>query len=145
MIDTHCHLDLPIFKEDLSSVLQSAKDVGISDIIIPSISAGHWNGVKKLFQLSSQPKLHVAYGLHPMFTEEHSNSDIGALERWIQLEAPVAVGECGLDFFIQDFDKNKQLALFEAQVKLSCEYDLPLIIHSRKSLDLILKIIRKVK
>lgn len=143
MIDTHCHLDFKVFDNDRESVLQAAKNNGISDIIIPSILLDNWASVKQLTEHYQQPKLHPAYGLHPMFSKKQKEEDIAVLESWIQTEKPIAIGECGLDFFIDDFQQAKQLYLFEAQVKLACQYDLPLIIHARKSLDIVLKILRK--
>lgn len=143
MIDTHCHLDLSIFDRDRVNVLQTAFDMGITDIILPSISYNNWSAIKQLTTLASPINLHASYGLHPMFIKQHQESDIDSLKGWLEIETSIAVGECGLDFFIKDHDKERQLAFFEAQVRLACEFELPLIIHARKSLDLILKIIRK--
>lgn len=143
MIDTHCHLDLATFDHDRADVLQQAKAVGVSDIIVPSISRANWSAVKQLTQQPSSVKLHACYGLHPMFMKQHREADLESLRQYMQSEMPVAVGECGLDFFINDDDKERQLYFFEAQVKIACDFNLPLIIHARKSLDFILKIVRK--
>lgn len=143
MIDTHCHFDLAIFDHDRNTLLQNAHEVGITDIILPSISHSTWATIRELTRQSSPVSLHSSYGLHPMFLNKHSDSDIDQLKIWLDKETPIAVGECGLDFFINKPDKERQLMLFEAQVKLACDFDLPLIIHSRKSLDFILKILRK--
>ncbi|MCK5918000.1 MAG: TatD family hydrolase [Cocleimonas sp.] len=146
LIDTHCHLDNTLFAPDFDLILQRATDNAVSDIIIPAIAVDNW---EKLKSLSKQNKnLHVAYGLHPMFMPQHCLQDLDLLEQWLQSETAIAVGECGLDFFIFDKQgdhqqaKKAQQALFNAQLDLAQQYKLPVIIHSRKSLDLVLKEIR---
>lgn len=147
LIDTHCHLDLAVFDADRDTVLQHAFNNGISDIIIPAISANHWQTIKALS--TKHRHLHPAYGLHPMFMSQHTVQDLDRLEHWLQTEKVIAVGECGLDFFIfnQQTDpeqaKTAQQYLFHNQVALAQQYNLPIIMHSRKSLDLILKEIRQ--
>ena len=147
LIDTHCHLDLAIFDADREAVLQRAVNHAVSDIIIPAVTKNHWKKIKKLTEKHSN--LHPAYGLHPMFMSQHKRQDIDHLEHWLQSEKMIAVGECGLDFFIfnQQTDikqaKAEQQYLFHNQVALAQQYQLPVILHSRKSLDLILKEIRQ--
>jgi TatD DNase family protein len=144
LIDSHCHLDMDCFAKDRDQILCSAQNANISDIIMPAISAKQWPLMQKIQQENKTTvQLHTAYGLHPMFMQQHQQHDLESLHNWLDAKNPIAVGECGLDFFIKDADQASQLALFEAQVKLSCQFDLPLIIHSRKSLDLVLKILRQ--
>lgn len=147
IIDTHCHLDNVLFNTDFDGVLQRAVDNAVSNIIIPAITRASW---EKISSLSKQNKnLHAAYGLHPMFMPQHQTQDLDYLEQWLQSEKAIAVGECGLDFFIFDKQGNHQQAkkaqqqLFSAQLALAQQYQLPVIIHSRKSLDLVLKEIRQ--
>ncbi len=146
LIDTHCHIDNALFDSDFDAVLQRATDNTVSNIIIPSITANNWQKVRSL---SKQYKnLHPAYGLHPMFMSQHCLQDLDLLEQWLQSETVIAVGECGLDFFIFDQQgdhqqaKKAQQTLFNAQLDLAQQYQLPVIIHSRQSLDLVLKEIR---
>ncbi|MCK5812977.1 MAG: TatD family hydrolase [Cocleimonas sp.] len=147
LIDTHCHLDLAVFDADREAVLQRALDRSVSDIIIPAVTASHWKNIKAL--TTKQSHLHPAYGLHPMFMSQHKVQDLDRLERWLQSEKAIAVGECGLDFFIFNQQTNRQQAkaaqqhLFHHQLVLAEQYNLPVILHSRKSLDLILKEIRQ--
>lgn len=146
LIDTHCHLDNTRFDTDREAVLLRAAQNSVSDLLIPAIAASNWNTLKSL---SIQHKnLHAAYGLHPMFMSQHHKKDLDHLEKWLQSETVMAVGECGLDFFIFDKqsdhqqDKQFQQEIFSAQLDLAQQYKLPVIIHSRKSLDLVLKEIR---
>lgn len=118
--------------------------VGVSDLIIPAITQASWSGIQSL--CTSQPRLHAAYGLHPIYLAEHNHLHLTDLADFIQenrLEV-IAVGECGLDFFLPDLDVNRQTELFVAQLKLAKQFDLPMIIHARRSVDAVLSCIRRV-
>jgi TatD DNase family protein len=78
-----------------------------------------------------------------MFMDVHRASDISLLDNWLQTENPVAVGECGLDFFIDDPDRDGQRRLFEAQLELAKCHGLPVIVHARRALEDVLDILRR--
>ena len=144
-IDSHSHIDFPEFDSDLNNVLKAAKQKKITQIIVSATTANRWSLIKTLVSKHSQ--CHAAYGLHPMFMDEHLLDHLNQLRTWIEKEQPIAIGEIGLDFFIPlengEQSKAKQLALFIAQLKLANEFQIPVIIHSRKSLDIVLKHLRK--
>ncbi len=140
-IDTHCHLDFPVFAHDLPQVIQCAHAVGVEKMLIPAISASNWQSVYALTQ--RYDGVYAAYGLHPMFLKQHKKQHIAALEIFLaQHPQAVAVGECGLDFFVDNLDQQRQLEFFMAHLNLAKQFSLPLIIHARQSLDIILKHIR---
>lgn len=148
LIDSHCHIDLEQFADDRREVLVEAKRQGVSDIIVPAVTAARWRDLQvltssELARLSEEPLLHAAYGLHPVFTHEHHPNDLIELERFLQTADVVALGECGLDFFIPDYDSEAQMRYFTAQLDLAVQYQLPVIIHARKALDLVLRELRK--
>jgi TatD DNase family protein len=70
-----------------------------------------------------------------MFCHEHKDADLQLLADWIEQEQPVAIGECGLDFYIDNPNRERQLELFEAQLEIAREYNLPVIIHARKAVE----------
>jgi len=142
LIDSHCHLDLAAFDSDRTAVMASANAAGVSDIIIPAVEADSWSELARLCSEEQAVGLHAAYGLHPMFMGQHFKQHLLDLEQQLSLVEPIAVGECGLDFFIPDHDKSQQLEFFTAQLDLAVQFQLPVIIHSRKSLDLVLKELR---
>jgi TatD DNase family protein len=142
LIDSHCHLDLAAFDSDRTAVMQSANAAGVSDIIIPAVEAKSWGGLARLCSKEQAVNLHAAYGLHPMFMAQHSKQHLLDLEQQLSSVESIAVGECGLDFFIPEHDKPQQLEFFTAQLDLAVQFQLPVIIHSRKSLDLVLKELR---
>lgn len=145
MIDTHCHLDFPIFDADRAELVQRMQAIGVSDVVIPAVSAATWQRVKTV--ADAFPQLHACYGLHPMFLAEHRDEHIALLRAWLEKERPLAVGECGLDFFVPELStpeaQHRQIMLFEAHLQCAQDYDLPLIIHVRKALDVVLKYIRR--
>ncbi|PIE01370.1 MAG: DNAase [Thiothrix nivea] len=140
-IDTHCHFDFPVFDADRPDLVQSMQQAGVSDLIFPAVTAITWPRLKKL--ADSSPHFHASYGLHPMFMATHRTGDIAQLRQWLEDKRPVAVGECGLDFYIPGADKTAQTELFKQQLWLAKDFDLPLIIHARKALDEIMKYIRQ--
>lgn len=140
LIDSHCHLDDDRFDEDRVQVMQRAQRAGIRQIVIPATTAERW---PKLRQLAAQyPGVSASYGLHPMFMSDHSAGDIQRLDEWLEQNDAVALGECGLDFYIQDSDQKAQMKLFRDQLALAKIHQLPVIVHARKALDLVLREIR---
>ncbi len=141
MIDSHVHLDDPRFDEDRDAVIARARAAGVDGFVVPGTTAESWLRIAALAE--SVPGLYPAYGLHPWFMRRHRNEDIEALDRWLDVRPAVAVGECGLDFHAPDSDREAQLALFRAQLALARNHGLPLIVHARKSLDVVLHELRR--
>ncbi len=141
LIDSHCHFDDRRFDQDRSDAWQRAHEAGVVAQVIPAVTAADWERVKQT--CSSYSGLYPAYGLHPMFWNEHSDSDLQRLRSWIERENPVAVGECGLDFYIDNPNKKRQLELFEAQLDIATEYNLPLIIHARHAVEEVINRLRR--
>jgi len=119
LVDTHCHLDFPAFDEDRQEVLNACRQQGIEQVIIPAVARTNWSTVLEI--CGQDAGLFPALGLHPVFTKQHQDSDLLELEKLLSThrEQLVAVGEIGLDVYIQEPDKEKQSALFEAQLQLA--------------------------
>lgn len=124
IIDTHCHLDVAGFDLDRNGVIERCHAVGISKIIIPAIESKRWENLLDICQ--SSQGLYPALGLHPVFINQHNNDDINKLENLLDKTSPVAIGEIGLDFYLKDLDKNKQLELFEQQLLIAKIINYPL-------------------
>ncbi|MGH8031064.1 MAG: TatD family hydrolase, partial [Luteimonas sp.] len=86
----------------------------------------------------------AAYGLHPMFLDAHRPAHLDALRVWIERERPVAVGECGLDYFVDGLDRSAQQMYFDGQLRLAREFDLPVIVHARRAVDAVIASIRRI-
>jgi len=142
LVDTHCHIDIEAFDSDREQVLQRAAERGVRRLVIPAIDAAHWEGLIGL--CDAQPGLFPALGLHPVFLAAHSTDDITALESTIEKHRPVAVGEIGLDYFVRELDRDRQQVLFEAQLEIARNTNLPVILHVRKAHDAVLATLRRI-
>lgn len=135
LIDTHTHLDFPDFDADRPEVLANARALGVERMVVLGVYQRNWERVWDLVQ--SDPQLYAAFGLHPVYLDEHRPEDLIELGDWLthlkghrQL---CAVGEFGLDYYVQTLDRDRQQALFEAQLQLAADFDLPALLHVRRS------------
>lgn len=141
MVDSHSHFDVDAFDADREAVLVRAKAAGVTRQVVPAIRAAGWQRLRDV--CAADPGLFPAYGLHPVFLHDHRPADLDALREWIERERPVAIGECGLDFFVEGLDPDAQLACFEAQLRLAQAFDLPVIVHARRAVDAVIAAIRR--
>lgn len=141
LIDSHCHIDDDRLDAIRPQVMERAGEKGIERIIVPATTALRWQKIKTL--CDTEPRLLPCYGLHPMFMQEHTRNDLVLLEQWLTAEKPVALGECGLDFFAGSEDEQWQIELFAGQIELASQFGLPLIVHARKSLDRVISLLRR--
>lgn len=147
LIDTHCHLDAADFAADRDALVLAARSAGVGAIVVPSVDAGNWEAVRICCQ--RYPGLFPAYGIHPLYIDRLSESAVHSLKDWLATELkaanpPVAVGEIGLDFFMPDHDAGRQEELFIEQLKIARELDLPVLLHVRRSVDSVLKCLRRI-
>ncbi len=146
MIDTHCHLDFQAFEQDRAAVLERCKLNGVTQIVVPAVSAATFKQTIKVYQQYSE--LELALGLHPIFINEHQPQDLNELDELISQHKPIAVGEIGLDFFQADLTgdelKEKQTVFFTKQLIIAKQHKLPLIIHNRKAHDQCIDLLQQV-
>ena len=135
LIDTHTHLDFPDFDADRPALLAESRALGVRQMVILGVYRDNWQRVWDLVQ--SDPDLHAALGLHPVYLDQHRPDDVALLREWLSRLARhrqlCAVGEIGLDYYIPTLDRERQQALFEAQLQLAVEFELPALIHVRRS------------
>ena len=147
-IDTHCHLDAAEFDADRAAVRQAARAAGVSHCVIPAVHAGHW---PQVVQLAEQHGDAYALGIHPLYVPEAQENDLLALDLALNQRRDdprlVAVGEIGLDFFVPELCtpdmRERQWFFYAAQLKLAQKHGLPVILHVRRSADLLLKGLRQ--
>ncbi len=141
LIDAHVHFDDPRFDSDRNEVYARACRAGIMGMIVPSTTAGDWSRTRQCAE--TYRNVYPAYGLHPYFIDQHQPAHLDTLEAWIQKERPVAVGECGLDYFLDDLDRDKQRVFFRDQLRIAKAFDLPIIIHARKAVEEVICLIKQ--
>ncbi len=150
-VDTHCHLDAPEFQETLALVVDRAKSSDVRALLLPTVQSSDWEQAKKLsYQYSSQiPGLVYTLGIHPLYIHQAQENDIETLKTQIQLSLGdprfVGIGEIGLDYFVEGLDPQRQEYFFHEQLDLAEHFQLPVILHVRRSQDAILKALRKRK
>lgn len=130
-IDSHCHLDFSFLSEKLEVVLRACAEEGVGHFIVPAVGRSNWRRVLALGAQHGQ--IAVGLGMHPYFIASHCDEDLECLRGLIvRHRADVcAVGEIGLDRMQPMFERQKDL--FLQQLELAREYDLPVIVHSRKT------------
>lgn len=141
LIDSHCHFDDQRLDSDRDQAYRRATDAGVRTMVVPGVTAAQWPRQREI--VNRYPGLYASYGLHPMFLDQHRPQHIDELAAWLDREPCVAVGECGLDFFLDHLDRTLQVELFVAQLRLAREFDLPVIIHARRAVDQVSKYLRR--
>lgn len=142
LFDSHSHLDAPEFEVDRSAVVLRAQAEGVNQQLLPAVEFASWSKLKAVCERYSG--LYPAYGLHPMYLASHRPAHIPALRSWIETEKPNAVGECGLDFFVEELDIEQQRFYFIEQLKLAKEFELPLVVHARHAVEEVIAGIKKI-
>ena len=140
MIDTHSHLYLPDFEEDLQAVINRCKSVGIEKVYLPAIDSSTHDSMMAL--AAAQPGWCIPMmGLHPCYVTADYQQEMSLVESWLAKQPFAAIGEIGLDFYHSTEFKQEQIDVFVWQMNLAMQHDLPIVIHSRSSMDECIKLI----
>jgi len=141
-IDTHCHLDAAEFDADRDAEYGRAVAGGVTTLVVPAVSRDNFAAVAAT--CARYPGCLPAWGLHPMTIDAHRPEHLADLRAQVESQRPVAIGEIGLDRFV-DLDYATQEFFYVEQLKIAQEYDLPVLLHCRRANDEILKHLRKIK
>jgi hydrolase, TatD family len=142
-IDTHSHLFLEEFAEDLPLVMQRAKAAGVSRIYMPNIDC---STIKPLLDTVAQYPDYCfpMIGLHPTSVNADFQEELKVMKEMLEQSHPfVAIGEVGMDLYWDRTFINEQFEAFETQIQWSAEYRLPLVIHSRDSFEEVYQVIKR--
>jgi TatD DNase family protein len=142
LYDSHCHLDAPEFDPDRPAVVARARAAGVDMQLVPAVARTGWEKLRDL--CAADPGLRPAWGLHPMYLDQHRPEHLDDLARWLADERPAAVGECGLDHFVEGLDPDAQRIYFIRQLELAREFDLPVVLHARRAVDEVIAALRRV-
>lgn len=144
-IDSHCHLDAPEFEADRADVVQAARAVGVTQLVIPAVAVAHFGAAQALAHAHG---FGYALGIHPLYVEQAADDDLEHLAQALRRHRDdphlVAVGEIGLDHFVPGLDRQRQQRFYLAQLKLARDAGLPVILHVRRSADSLLAGLRRV-
>ncbi|WP_171022382.1 TatD family hydrolase [Thalassotalea litorea] len=140
--DSHCHLDFADFDQSRPTLIHQLTQSGIGRIIIPGVSAKHWQ--RQLDTCGSFSGCYFGFGIHPWWINNARQDDLTKLERYLSTKSRVvALGEIGLDAHIDDMDK--QIRFFEQQLSLANTLALPVLIHHRQTHHLIIPILKQMR
>ena len=142
LYDSHSHLDAAEFDADRDAVLARARAAGVARQLVPAVDRAGWPKLRAI--CAASPGLRPAYGLHPMYLSRHRPDDLDELAAWLERERPAAVGECGLDHFVEGLDRDEQRRYFDGQLALARTFDLPVVVHARRAVDDVIAAIRRV-
>ena len=141
LIDTHCHLDLVEYFQQYQKAVSRAKAAGVDQIILPGVVRAGWERLMDL--CNREPGLFAAPGLHPLYLAEHHPHHLEELDTLISQGGAVAIGEIGLDYYVESVDRTAQQQLFEQQLQIAAAGHLPILLHVRKAHDQVLATLRR--
>jgi len=143
-IDTHCHLDAAEFDADRAAVVEQARAVGVTRLVLPAVEAGNFDTVRRL---AHEHGFFYALGIHPLYVDRAVPTDLERLREALLEHRDdsrlVAVGEIGIDHFVPGLDRDRQQQFYGAQLQLAQRAGLPVILHVRRSADALLAALRR--
>jgi TatD DNase family protein len=142
IVDTHTHLYLDKFKEDIDKVISRAKENGVSKFIFPAIDSSHFENMHNLKNRYPE-NIYLMIGLHPTDVKENYKEELDFVTKTLKNHNYVAVGEIGIDLYWDKFFLKQQQQAFRFQVRLAIKNDLPIVIHCREAFDEIFEILNE--
>jgi TatD DNase family protein len=134
LIDTHCHIYLKDFDWDRHEMLIRAENEGVMTFLMPAIDISTYGSMTDA-ESSYPGKCFAMMGLHPCSVKSGFNDELAFVEKEMEARKFIAVGEIGLDFYWDKTFSNEQHIAFQRQLELALQHDLPIVIHSRNSID----------
>jgi TatD DNase family protein len=143
LVDTHCHLDAAEFDDGLlrDQAYLAAQQAGVTALVIPAVERANFGAVASVCR--AYPDCQAAYGIHPLYVDRAREEDLYALREMLSANPAVAIGEIGLDHFVEARDERLQEHYFIEQLKIAREFDLPVLLHVRHAVDAVLKQLRR--
>ena len=148
-IDTHCHLDAPEFDTDRPAVRAAAHAAGVGHCVIPAVERSNFDTVRDLAHAGGDS---YCLGIHPLYVKHARADDLVLLQNMLQARCDdphlVAIGEIGLDFFVPELNasplRELQEHFYQRQLKLARQFEMPVVVHVRRSADRLLKHLREL-
>ena len=142
LIDTHTHLYLKQFKEDIDSVINRSKDIGVKKFIFPAIDSTHFDDMHSL-KNKYPDNIYLMSGLHPTNVKENYKNGLDFVVDSLKTHDYVAIGEIGIDLYWDKTYLKQQQEAFRFQIRLAIKHDLPIVIHCREAFNEIFEILDK--
>ena len=140
LIDTHSHIYLPEFDTDRQEMMARAETEGISLVLMPAIDS-ETHAVMLKTETDFYGKCRSMMALHPCSVKENFKDELRLVKDHFEKKSFVAVGETGLDFYWDLAYTKQQYESFQTHIELALQYDIPIVIHSRNSIDECIRVI----
>ena len=142
LIDTHCHLYVNSFRQDIDAVMKRAEESGVKRFYLPAIDSSETENMLKL-EASYPDRCFAMMGLHPCSVKENYEQELEQVKEWLAKRTFVAVGEIGLDFYWDKTFTEQQYIVFRRQIEWSLQYDLPIVIHTRNAMQETIDVVKE--
>ena len=142
IIDTHTHLYLNQFREDIDDVIVQAKENGVKKFIFPAIDSSHFERMHNL-KKKYPNDIFLMSGLHPTDVKENYKDELDFVVNTLKTNSYVAIGEIGIDLYWEKSFLKQQQDAFKFQIRLAIKYDLPIVIHCREAFNEIFEVLDK--
>ena len=141
LIDTHTHLYLEEFENDIDQVVKRANDNNVKEFFLPSISSKH---IDSMYRIENRfpNQMRLMMGLHPCSVNKDYRCELKLMKSELEKRPFYAIGEIGLDYYRSKEFKKQQLKALEIQIQWAIDYNLPIVIHTRESFDKVYSIIK---
>jgi len=139
-VDTHCHLNFDSFDQDRDVIVEKAQKLGVTRILVPGTD--YETSKSAIVCAHKYPAVYAAVGIHPNSGLTWTNHTLNDLRKLATEKKVVAIGEIGLDYYRRHTPQDVQVNIFQAQLDLAMELELPVIIHNRDASEDILNILR---
>jgi TatD DNase family protein len=144
LIDTHAHLYSEEFNEDRAEMIQRALEAGVTRMYLPNIDSTSIEGMLEL-ETQYPGQCLAMMGLHPCYVKDNYQEELALVKSWLEKRSFPAIGEIGIDLYWDKTHVKEQEEAFLTQVEWAKQYDLPIVIHSRESMDMILELLQPVR
>ena len=142
IVDTHCHLYLEEFKNDITEVIKRAEQEGVNKFYLPAIDSTEIENII-LLEKKFPGKCIAMMGLHPCSVKENYVEELAVVKDWLAKRKFAAVGEIGLDFYWDKTFVLQQYEAFRMQIALSVQYNLPIVIHTRNAMQETIDVVKE--
>jgi len=140
LVDTHCHLQMEQFGQDLEEVIKRAESAGVRSLIL--IGTDSKDNPEALALAEKNEFIHVAIGIHPHDASSLDERLLSKLRQWLSHPKVVAVGETGLDYHYMHSPREVQRKVFMQHIDLAKQMNLPLVVHTREASEETMEILR---
>lgn len=142
--DTHSHIYADDFRDDQADMLLRAEKEGVKKILMPAIDSTTHEQMLALEKLNPA-QCFAMMGLHPCSVRENFKDELAIVEKYLSERSFKAVGEIGLDFYWDKTFTKEQYEAFRQQTEWALTFDIPIVIHSRDSIDECIEVVRQMQ